>query len=90
MITSNGNEISDKLPKDSNLLTVEKIQVQDNNSRFTIIDDVSFDIQRGQTFGIVGESGSGKTTVAMALLGFSREGTKITSGSVYLEGENLL
>ena len=90
MITSNGNEINDKLPKDSNLLTVEKIQVQDNNSQFTIIDDVSFDIQRGQTFGIVGESGSGKTTVAMALLGFSREGTKITSGSVYLEGENLL
>ena len=73
MITSNGNEINDKLPKDSNLLTVEKIQVQDNNSQFTIIDDVSFDFQRGQTFGIVGESGSGKTTVAMALLGFSRD-----------------
>lgn len=90
MVISNSNQINDVLPKESKLLKVEKIQVCDNNSRFTIVDDVSFDLQRGETFGIVGESGSGKTTVAMALLGFSREGTKIASGSVYLEGENLL
>jgi len=83
-------QVGEKLSKDTTLLKVEKIQVCDNSLRFKIIDDVSFDLQRGQTFGIVGESGSGKTTVAMTLLGFNREGTKITSGSVCIDGENLL
>jgi len=90
MAQSENFPASEKILKHSNLLRVEKIQVRDNDSRFTIIDEISFDLQSGQTFGIVGESGSGKTTLAMALLGFSREGTKITSGSVHLEGENLL
>ena len=32
------------------------------------VDDVSFNIKEGESFGLVGESGSGKTTLANALL----------------------
>lgn len=39
---------------------------------FTAVEDVSFQIRRGQAFGIVGESGSGKTTIARMVAGFTR------------------
>uniref|UniRef100_UPI002B271635 ATP-binding cassette domain-containing protein n=1 Tax=Antarctobacter sp. TaxID=1872577 RepID=UPI002B271635 len=35
---------------------------------FVAVDSVSFDVMRGETFGIVGESGSGKTTLGRCIL----------------------
>lgn len=49
----------------------------------TVVKDVSFDVQAGQTLGIVGESGSGKSTTASIALGFLQP----DSGSVLLNGE---
>jgi peptide/nickel transport system ATP-binding protein len=46
------------------------------------LDDVSFEIRRGETFGLVGESGSGKSTVSRALLGL----LPLDSGSVTFDG----
>ncbi len=45
------------------------------------VDGVSFEIERGKTFGIVGESGSGKTTTALATVRL----TSITAGQVFLD-----
>ncbi|WP_345782543.1 ABC transporter ATP-binding protein [Halostagnicola sp. A-GB9-2] len=49
------------------------------------VDDVSFDIRRGETLGLVGESGCGKSTLARTVLRL----LKPTEGDIYFEGENL-
>ncbi len=48
------------------------------------VDDVSFDILRGETLGLVGESGSGKTTVGRSLLRLEEP----TAGEITFNGEN--
>ncbi len=50
------------------------------------VDDISFQIAAGSTFGLVGESGSGKTTAARTIARLIHA----TSGKVYFNGENIL
>ena len=49
------------------------------------VDDVSFFIYEGETFGLVGESGCGKTTIGRTILRL----IPATSGSVVFDGQNL-
>ncbi len=53
--------------------------------RFLAVDDVSFDIYRGETFGLVGESGSGKTTLGRAIVRINQT----SRGDIIFEGEKI-
>ena len=50
------------------------------------VDGISFDINKGETFGLVGESGCGKTTTGRAILRLYQP----TSGSIFFEGKDIL
>ncbi len=49
------------------------------------VDDVSFEIRKGESFGLVGESGCGKTTTGRSIIKLY----DITSGNVYFKGERI-
>jgi peptide/nickel transport system ATP-binding protein len=53
---------------------------------FAALEDVSFDLQAGETVGLVGESGSGKSTLARAILRL----VPALRGTVMWRGANLL
>jgi peptide/nickel transport system ATP-binding protein len=54
------------------------------------VDRVSFTLNPGQRFGLIGESGSGKSTIALSLLRLIRPPGMIESGTILLDGVNLL
>ena len=55
------------------------------NSYNKAVDNVSFDIKKGEVFGLVGESGCGKTTTGRSIIKIY----DITSGSIYFKGQRI-
>jgi peptide/nickel transport system ATP-binding protein len=75
----------------SPLLEVDDLSVtfESREGSSTVVDDISFRIDRHQTLGVVGESGSGKSMTSLAIMGLLPKGAR-TTGSVRFEGEELL
>ena len=70
------------------LLKVEHLSQYFRNGTFELkaVDDVSFDVYRGEVFGLVGESGCGKTTTGRTIMKLYNA----TKGSVYFKGERIV
>ena len=55
------------------------------------VDDVSFDVARGETLGLVGETGAGKSTTAFGIMRILPDPpAKITGGEILYKGRDLL
>jgi peptide/nickel transport system ATP-binding protein len=54
------------------------------------VDDISFDINRGEILGLVGESGCGKSTMGKSLMRMIMPPGEISGGSVIFDGENVM
>ena len=65
---------------------VEIRQLTKHFGDFTAVDQVSFDIQPGETFGLLGPNGAGKTTIFQMLLGVITP----TEGSIHMFGLDLI
>ncbi len=74
------------------LLEVDDLRVRFWTSRGIVhaVNGISFSVGAGETLGLVGESGCGKSVTALALMGILPRAARIPSGSVRLEGRELL
>ena len=75
------------------LLAVEGLvaEFDTEDGRLRAVDDVSFEVRRGETLGIVGESGCGKSVTALSIMRLLPQPMgRIVGGSVRFDGEDLL
>jgi oligopeptide transport system ATP-binding protein len=73
------------------------LQVRDLSTKFglkkgilTAVSHVSFNLKKGETFGLVGESGSGKSVTALSIMRLNPSPPAQTTGEILFEGEDLL
>lgn len=71
------------------LLAVRNLRtVFDATPPVVAVNDVSFEIHKGETLGVVGESGSGKSVTALSIIRLVQEPGRIESGQILFQGKD--
>jgi len=66
-----------------------KIEGYSDETWIPIIKGVDLTLHRGEVLGLIGESGAGKSTIGAAAMGYARDGTRISDGSIEFDGMEL-
>ena len=74
------------------LLTIRDLRIEGRQGRSwtPIVKGVDLELKRGEILGLIGESGAGKSTLGLAAMGYARDGTRISGGSIDFDGQDLL
>src|ERR671913_156139 len=74
------------------LLKVENLRTvfESKAGPVVAVDDVSFEVRKGETLGLVGESGSGKSVTAFSIIRLVQEPGRVLGGKVFFQGKDLL
>lgn len=75
-----------------NILSVKNLVIHYETDEEVVeaVNNISFDIKKGEILGLVGETGAGKTTTALGIMGLLPDKVaRVVGGSIELEGENL-
>ncbi|MCY3994865.1 MAG: ABC transporter ATP-binding protein [Rhodobacter sp.] len=73
------------------LLEISGLKVEGNTGEewVDIVKGVHLTLRRGEVMGLIGESGAGKSTIGAAAMGYARDGTRISDGSIDFDGIEL-
>jgi peptide/nickel transport system ATP-binding protein len=79
-------------PSSTPLVKIRDIRIEGRSDETwtPIIKGVNLTLQRGQVLGLIGESGAGKSTLGLAAMGYTRDGVRISGGTVEFDGIDLL
>jgi peptide/nickel transport system ATP-binding protein len=73
------------------LLDIKDLWIQGyaDETWIDIIKGVDLTLHRGEVLGLIGESGAGKSTIGAAAMGYARDGTRISNGTIEFDGIEL-
>ena len=73
------------------LLKVENLRIAlaGDGVTYDAVENVSFEIGRGEAFGLVGESGCGKSITALSVMGLLRRPLSLAGGKIVLDGQEI-
>ena len=73
------------------LLNIEGLRIEGYSDEkwVEIVHGVNLSLNRGEVLGLIGESGAGKSTIGLAAMGYTRDGCRISGGTIDFEGLEL-
>ena len=76
----------------TNLLEIKNLYIEAHSEEKwqPIVKDISLTLKKGEVLGLIGESGAGKSTIGLAAMGYTRQGCRLASGSINLDGVELM